>query len=251
MPSFCGERTRPISAPRSTTAPGGAPRWWSPAWRRAASLDIPAPWRATLPRMRRLALLTLIVVCAPVAGAAQQGLPAISIPLALPVDGRPFVVKLPDAVSADRCVVHSQQTGPAGGFGGALFKPVDRHTIEIPTGKGFLTLKAVVWCRGYQTAIIDVPSLETSSFQTTSTLRPQSTLRVTGRIQSDPGIDLTGQELEVGFDAPWQCFGSSECFSSLTPSVNAAAISATAIRLRPTVPVAASYPDPIVLTIIK
>jgi len=237
--------------------------------------------------MRRLALLTLIVVCAPVAGAAQQGLPAISIPLALPVDGRPFVVELPDAVSADRCVVHSQQTGPAGGFGGALFKPVDRHTIEIPTGKGFLTLKAVVWCRGYQTAIIDVPSLETSSFQTTLTLRPQSTLRVTGRIQSDPGIDLTGQELEVGFDAPWQCFGSSECFSSLTPiasvriaaggafvfdvpdvladpivrrsqyrggfsmSVNAAAISATAIRLGPPVPVAASYSDPIVLTIIR
>jgi hypothetical protein len=236
--------------------------------------------------MRNLLPLFLIV-SAPLAG--QQGLPANSIPITLPLmgDGRPFVVKLPDAVSAEKCFVTSQQTGPAGGFSGTVSTPVDRRTIEIPTGKTFRTLKAIVWCRGYQTVTIDVPSLATSSFQATLILRPQSTLRITGRIQSGAGADLSGQELQVGFDAPWQCFEAPDCFFSPIPiasarisaggafvfdvpdvltdpivrtsayrgsfsmSVNAPSISPATIRLGPAVPVASSYPDSIVLSVIK
>lgn len=203
------------------------------------------------------------------------------------VDERRTAVRRDGAGSGDRSellgVVPAERTCRRFGYTGST--PVGRRTIEIPTGRTFRALKAVVWCRGYQTASINVPSLESSSFQATLTLTPQSTLRLTGRIQAAAGGDVTGRELQVGYDAPWQCFGSSDCFFTLIPVASARITAGGAFvvdvpdvladpfvrvsayrgrfslsvsgpdpaiaptRLTPSLDVASSYPEPFVLSV--
>ena len=78
------------------------------------------------------------------------------------MDGTPFVVKLPAAVSADTCLVDAYHAGTSGGPQQTYSRPRDRHSIEIPTSKDSRTLRVVVWCRGYSVALVDVFSFRGS-----------------------------------------------------------------------------------------
>src|SRR6185436_7608405 len=120
-------------------------------------------------------------------------------------DGRPFIVRLA-SVSADACSVDAYQSGSFGGYsGGPESVRVVNHAVSIPTSKAARALKAVVWCPGFGVALVDVPSLESSGFETTAPPPKLPALRVNARVHPDDVASVGGRDMKVSFDAGWVC----------------------------------------------
>jgi hypothetical protein len=72
----------------------------------------------------------------PVVPHRQRTAPTTSIPIALPVDGRPFIVTLPEPTATERCIVQgNQKMAPTGIRQQAFPLWRDRQTLEIQMGK--------------------------------------------------------------------------------------------------------------------
>ena len=240
--------------------------------------------------MRGLAVL-LVSVGMSAAAAAQQGLPQRTIDISLhePADGRAFVINLPAGIAVDSCLIEGAQTSVQGLRHQIHHRPITRNIFDVPTGKDARALTVLIWCRGYQAQLLDVPSIQTSDYRATLSAAALRTVKVTGRIQPDPVVSLSGKELHVTYDSLWVCrvLGGSECFfavamiaaapigadgsfavempdvmsdpvlvklryiSGFRLLIGATSDSSNLVRLSPGLPLQSSYPDPIVFNIIK
>jgi hypothetical protein len=153
--------------------------------------------------MRLVAILiaTVLAPALPLHSAAPDQTRPRAAP---PLDGRPFVVRLPDG--ADACTIDTFQSGSFGGYsGGPESARVTQRTLSIPTSKDTRTLKAAIWCRGSGVALVDVPALESSSFETTVTPPRLKPRRVNARMHPDDVATAAGREMKVSFEAGWIC----------------------------------------------
>jgi hypothetical protein len=145
-------------------------------------------------------------VCALLAGVLTFGSGAVSAD-----QSRPFVVHLPDSIPAESCDVQKHLVGPFGGFGEPTAKsPAGSHSISISTnnseGRPARSLKAAIACKDYETTLLNVPSLETSGYETSIAPAPNKWLPVAGRLlPTADGRILAGHELRVFFEAGWMC----------------------------------------------
>src|SRR5262245_12221742 len=153
--------------------------------------------------MRLVAILvaTFLAPALPLGPAA----PAQTRPRTIPqLDGRPFVVRLPDG--ADTCTVDAYQSGSFGSFSsGPESARVSQRSVSIATSKAARTLKAVIWCRGFGVGLVDVPALESSSFEATVSPSRLKSLRVNARLHPDDVATAASQEMKVSFEAAWVC----------------------------------------------
>ena len=150
-------------------------------------------------------------VCAAgvIANAAQTPLPAVQIPTDTP-DGREYRIHLPPAAAKEDCFVRIHQTGPFGGYGYGGYdakKLSDGYTFRTGLkGKPASTLKVAMWCRGFGMAVVDEPSLGTSSFDKTLSLTPLKDIQMNGRLlTSADGVTLAGSTVRVWYVAHWLC----------------------------------------------
>lgn len=233
--------------------------------------------------MRVLALLLLSLP-----GGAHQ-LPAVSIPINLHDDGRPFVVTLPATIPADTCQVHGAQELANGTRHQMYHRVLGSQTLAIATGRDARSMRAVIWCKGHRVQLIDVPALNASTYQATLAPPPLRSLKVSGRIQPATGVNVAGRELSVRYADLWTCHlsGGSECFfgvreiattriaadgsfafelsdlasdpvartlrmvTSVRLSIAAETSGADPLPLEPDIEFAAAYPVPFVLTVVK
>jgi hypothetical protein len=131
---------------------------------------------------------------------------------------RPFVVRFPPGIAISDCQNYVQQVGGFGGVTARLeLSRVAEGVHSIPVGlEGHQprSLKAVFWCKGRGFATLDVPSLETSSWDATIDLPPIKTLMISGRVLAAPnGASLAGLEMTVFYHADWMCgfFNLADC----------------------------------------
>ena len=175
--------------------------------------------------MRYATLLTLGVLAASfqTAGAVVPAGQSVTRPVA-PVPNKageswPFVVLLPDAAVPDTCKVHTFLVGDFGGYGsGRETRVLDPHSLALPTtnseGRLARSLKAVIWCKDFGVALLDVPSLEQSGYRVTIAPAALKTLPIAGRVlPAESGQILAGLELRVFYEAGWMCdfFGLIDC----------------------------------------
>jgi len=169
----------------------------------------------------RIALLAFFTALSSAPVAAQQTSPTRSLPITVPKDdGRPVIVRLPNDVAEDTCLVDRFQTGSFGGFsGGASAIRVERHTVAIPTSQDARTLKAIVWCRGFGVGLVDIPSLETSQREVTISPPRVKALRLSGRVIPAGTLTLAGLDLRIRFEAWWVCgyFKLADCMIPMFP----------------------------------
>ena len=128
-----------------------------------------------------------------------------------------FRIHLPEAVDTKGLVITYYLTGPFGGYGGFVRTKAGVHEYEIDTsyeGKPARSLKAVIYCPGYQMETLDYPSLA-GLRERSAELRPKSlaTVPFSGRVLLPARLRAAEVRVEVSFGASWECefFGLMDC----------------------------------------
>jgi len=132
---------------------------------------------------------------------------------------RPFIVHLPDTILSESCDVRYEVRGGFGVFRSTT-EPDSRspHTISIltTTWEGQeASFRAIIACKGRRFALIDVPSLKDSTYETSIAPAPVNWLPVAGRLlATTEGRILAGFPMRVHLVAAWTCnfFGLADCF---------------------------------------
>jgi hypothetical protein len=165
-----------------------------------------APWGCAIS-----AVVGAVLVSAATPLLSAQGPPLPSGTPPMRVDGPTgtFQIRLPTAVTANRCAVHTSQSVPDG-IGGSITRPTaDGNTITLATGrygKPARSLQAVVWCPGYAVALITEPDLHKSSGAVDVALEPLRDIEIVAKVMPTPdGRNLAGLEVRVHYSALWVC----------------------------------------------
>lgn len=138
---------------------------------------------------------------------AQRRPPRISLP---------FRIHLPEAVDTKGLEITYYLIGPFGGYGSFVRTKAGVHEYEIDTsyeGKPARSLKAVIYCPGYQMETLDYPSL--AGFRERSAelrLKPLATVPFSGKVLL-PARLASKIRVEVSLAASWECefFGLTDC----------------------------------------
>jgi hypothetical protein len=121
-----------------------------------------------------------------------------------------FIIHLPDTIDVESCPTKVLLEGNRWSYSHPLqLGAPDAHTLTIPTiawdGRQAQRLKAVVWCSGHGAALVSVPSLEQSKYETSIAPPSLKSLPVTGHVVAEHGESLAGLELRVSLAANWIC----------------------------------------------
>ena len=124
-------------------------------------------------------------------------------------DSAPIRIVLPAIVDALVCEEHSFLIGSFGGLGGFARPTRGDHTLQISTANeaGILgrSLKAYVWCPGYEVWTLSLDALpEVHARTITPSLTPRQPVRFTGVVRGwvTPPEPLT---LHVNYLPSWNC----------------------------------------------
>ncbi len=135
---------------------------------------------------------------------------AVSADIVLSQQAPQFVIHLPVTIDVESCATKVLLEGDRWRYSHPFqLGAPDAHTLTIPTigwdGREAQRLKAVVWCSGHGAALVSVPSLEQSKYETSIAPPSLKSLPVTGHVVGEHGEGLAGLELRVSLAANWIC----------------------------------------------
>jgi hypothetical protein len=129
----------------------------------------------------------------------------------------PFRIHLPEAVDTKGLEITYYLIGPFGGYGGFVRTKAGVHEYVIETsydGKPARSLKAAVYCPGYQVETLDYPSLA-GPWERDAELRPKplATVPFSGKVVLPARLRAAEVRVEVAVAASWECefFGLMDC----------------------------------------
>lgn len=109
----------------------------------------------------------------------------------------------PQDLPMERVEIHWFLTGPFGGGGqGELQHSRGSHDFFIPEGKA-KTLKAIVYCPGYDFATISEPSVVSSTHKASVTMKPLSMIHLSGQILAYKPVADKDPVVCIDYLAPW------------------------------------------------
>lgn len=133
-----------------------------------------------------------------------------------PPDRHSVRIRLPKYSDTESLEIHYLLTGAFGGVGDFIRTKAGVWEYEIDTtyeGKPARSLKAVIYCPGYQAETLDYPSLASSREGADLLLKPLAVVPLSGRVLLPTGVKADGVVVEVSFTAAWECgfFGLIDC----------------------------------------
>jgi hypothetical protein len=129
----------------------------------------------------------------------------------------PFRVRLPEYADTTNLEIHYQLTGPFGAYGSFVRTKAGVWEYKIDTsyeGKPADSLRAVIYCPGYQVETINYPSLAALQDRSAELqLKSLATVPLTGKVVLPAGILADEVRVEVRLSALWECefFGLVDC----------------------------------------
>ena len=124
---------------------------------------------------------------------------------------------MPEAVDTKDSEITYYLTGPFGGYGSFVRTKAGVHDYEIDTsyeGKPARSLKAVIYCPGYQMETLDYPSLAGLRERSVELrLKPLATVPFYGKVLLPSRLKAAEVRVEVSLAASWECefFGLMDC----------------------------------------
>jgi hypothetical protein len=126
-------------------------------------------------------------------------------------------VRLPEYADTNNLEIHYYLRGPFGGYSSLVRTKAGVRDYAIPTsydGKPARSLKAVVYCHGYQAETLDYPSLEALAARSVDLYpKPLATVPLSGRVSLPAGVKADEVRVNVSVLATWECrfFNLADC----------------------------------------
>ena len=157
-----------------------------------------------LPRLEMRNVFVAVAVCCVLAapGVCSQGRrrPA----------AHAFRVSLPECADTENLQIHYRLLGPFGGYAGFVRAKAGVREYEIDTsyeGKPARSLKAVIYCPGYQVETLDYPSLaRLRSRSAELRLKPLATVPLSGKVSLPAWVRADEVRVDVSLLASWECW---------------------------------------------
>jgi len=122
-------------------------------------------------------------------------------------DTQSFVLHFPRTIDPTSLSIRYFLTGSFGGYGGFVNAKPDTWEYAIETShndKPARTLKAIVFCPGYEMKLLDFSSLDDSSRRNADIeLRPLGSIQLSGKVMLPKRHGTRGLRLEATYEAYW------------------------------------------------
>lgn len=128
-----------------------------------------------------------------------------------------FRISLPEYADTTDLKIHYQLIGPFGGYASFVRTKAGVREYTIDTsyeGEPTRSLRAVVYCPGYQVVTLDYPSLTALPGRSAELrLKPLATVPLSGRVSLPPGVEADEVRVDVSLEASWECrfFNLTDC----------------------------------------
>jgi hypothetical protein len=122
-------------------------------------------------------------------------------------DSHLFFLHLPKTIDTTHLSIKYFLTGSFGGYG--TFVPAKSNTWDYAIETSYenqpaRTLKAIIFCPGYEMKLIDVPLLDDPSVRNaTIELQPLPSICLSGRVVLPKPLDVAGFTIEASYLANW------------------------------------------------
>ena len=125
----------------------------------------------------------------------------------LQLDNQVFSLHFPHTIDTSSMSIRYYLTGAFGGYGGFVRTKSDTWDYSIETsyeGKPARTLKAILFCPGYEMKLLHIPSLgDTEARNVDVELRPLPLIRLAGRVILPKPEASLGLKLNATYSAYW------------------------------------------------
>jgi hypothetical protein len=122
-------------------------------------------------------------------------------------EGELFFFHLPKTIDTAYLSINYFLSGPFGGYGGFVRTKPNTWDYAIETSyenKPARTLKAIIFCPGYEMKLVNVPSLDDSSVvDATVELKPLSSIRLSGKVILPKSHGVADLRIEATYLAYW------------------------------------------------
>lgn len=160
-------------------------------------------------------------ICLAFAAFCLMSAPGVRAQEQTPPAGPAVLIRLPGCADTKNLEIHYRLVGPFGAYRGPVRAKEGASVYRIDAsyeGQPARSLRAVIYCPGYQAETLDYPSLVSPRERSPELrLKPLGTVPFAGQVSLPAGVEADEVNVEVGFSALWECefFGEADC---LVPS---------------------------------